>query len=304
MNKPFSMAEITASDAGLSGETERRHRCPSPACAGKPGRSLAVNTAKGVYICHRCGAAGQLADPNGPTLGSCPPRRGQAGGSPTASPLRLAKSFHPAHLKLHRWQGTPAESYLASRGLTAPPAAGDIRYCAEFGPEHGPRRPAAVFAVRGGDRELVAVQGRFLDTGSLKAMTLGRLSLGLFATPGALDAPVIVVCEAPIDALALHSAGLPAVASCGSRGNWPDWFLLLITDRTVVAAHDADPAGDTQAESLNRAAGRSGRPVVRFRPGGGHHDWADVLATSFDQLVEEVNMLVKALGEWVHPLAG
>ena len=275
----LSLSELEALDPGSGNGSERRYLCPLCGPAHRQDaahRSLAVNLSSGAYLCHRCGAAGLLAEHQ-----TEHPRPVRAGRAPTTRrhqppELELAPASGPtpwAHLHLMPIAGSPGEAYLASRGLPAPlPPGTDVRWCPDFGPGGKLGRPAVVFAVRDGSGAAVAVQGRFLDGGSPKAMTLGPVSHGLFAGPGALHTEVWVVCEAPIDALALGAAGVSALATCGSRSSWPAWFAERLAGKALLLAQDADEAGDRQAAALGHAAAKAGATVFRLRPPA--KDWA------------------------------
>src|SRR5215211_4445402 len=63
----LSLTVLEAFDSHPIGRgDERRFGCPLPACAAKPRdrahQSLGVNTATGLWLCHRCGARGKLTE--------------------------------------------------------------------------------------------------------------------------------------------------------------------------------------------------------------------------------------------------
>src|SRR6266508_825796 len=63
----LSLAELERFDPNVpAAGTQHRFCCPLDACSGKPinetHRSLCVNTATGLWKCHRCGATGKLQD--------------------------------------------------------------------------------------------------------------------------------------------------------------------------------------------------------------------------------------------------
>jgi DNA primase len=133
-----------------------------------------------------------------------------------------------------------------------------------------------VFPVRDLTGRLVAIQGRVIGPGErgAKVLTRGELGAGVFQTNArALDEPVVILVEAPIDALTLSSAGAPAVALCGT--NVPDWLPETLAFRRIALGFDADAAGDaasTRAATEFRAIGCL---VDRWRPNG--KDWNEVL---------------------------
>jgi len=85
-----------------------------------------------------------------------------------------------------------------------------------------------------------------------KAMSCGPIGAGVFATRGALIAPIVAICEAPIDALSLSTCGLPAIALFGCALG-PDRQRMLrraLAFKTVVVAMDSDAAGEAAALEL------------------------------------------------------
>ena len=286
----LSLAELEAFDPGSGSGDERRHLCP---LCGPDHRQDAA---------HRCGASGLLVEhqthlPSPGFTGRAVSRQ-----PPTPEPAPASGPAPWAHLRLSPVAGTDAERYLAGRGLPVPlPAGTDARWCAAFGQAGGSGRPAVVFAVRDGSGAAVAVQGRFVYGGSPKAMTLGPVSHGLFVAPGALAAEVVVVCEAPIDALALTAAGIPALATCGSRSSWPAWFAERLAGKALLLAQDADAAGDRQAVALGTAAAKAGATVFRLRPPT--KDWAQSVEQRGWPALREALVSAVGAGEAPEPSA-
>jgi hypothetical protein len=71
-----------------------------------------------------------------------------------------------------------------------------------------------------------------------KMLTRGELGAGVFQTDDeALDEPLVIVVEAPIDALTLRVAGVPSVALCGT--NLPDWVPQALAFRQIALGFDA-----------------------------------------------------------------
>ncbi len=131
--------------------------------------------------------------------------------------------------------------------------------------------------------EVVAVQGRAVR-GNAK-ITYGPKKEGVFLAPAVLgegvvcspfarDARVIVLTEAPIDALSLAGCGVPAVALCGTSG--PSWLHLACGLRRVALAFDADDAGERAATEHIARLSPYGARCERLRPEGAK-DWNDML---------------------------
>jgi hypothetical protein len=200
----------------------------------------------------------------------------------------------PAHE--HRWRaeakrsrpiaGTPGERYLAGRGIPIDLArAAHVRFTASW---YG--RPSVLFPIYAPGCRLVACQGRYIDgRDSPKTRTGGRVSQGVFATPGAWEAPQVVISEAPIDALSLAAAGRPAIALCGKdlRASIVDACAL----RRARVALDADPAGEQAAALWVAELSRFGADARVWRPEGGK-DWNEFLlrdgAAALAQFIQDI----------------
>jgi hypothetical protein len=149
--------------------------------------------------------------------------------------------------------GSPAEDYLRRRGVILDDAHG----IAGFARSWLGKAPAVVFPCKSTAGKLVALQGRFLAPceGSPKAMSVGPITAGVFVTRGALEAPVVAIVEAPIDALSLAACGLPALALFGCALG-PDRQRMLrraLAWKRVVIATDADAPGEAAAVELRAA---------------------------------------------------
>jgi hypothetical protein len=202
--------------------------------------------------------------------------------SPTAAPAPATDQATEKPEKLKPWRealrdlrplaGTPGAAYLEGRGIDPALAhRAGVRYQPAF---YG--RPAVVFPVRDPAGRLVAAQGRRLAADAKpKAITCGPVGAGVFATPGALGAEPLVITEAPIDALSLAAASLPALALCGT--SLRAWLLPALAWRRVLLAFDADEAGDQAAAEWTAALRPFGARVERLRPGAGAKDWNDLL---------------------------
>lgn len=283
----LSLADLEAFDARPSGGgRERRFCCPLDACRDKPRdrahQSLSANTDTGDWMCFRCGGVGRLIERWRPARElhreralrpfRLPPERerGHAESAPQLAPLWAATA---------ELAGSPGATYLAGRGL--PPevaAAGGVRFSLDW-----VGRPAVVFPLHDPAGGLVAANARYLaaptGAGAGKTRTIGDRVLGAFASPGAWDADPLVLVEGPCDALALHAAGVPAVALVGTRP--PVWLTRRTFGRRVAVALDADAEGDRAAGELRTTLESLGAlHVTRWRvPNvGGAKDVGDVAA--------------------------
>jgi hypothetical protein len=178
--------------------------------------------------------------------------------------------------------GSPAWSYLSEQRrippliLTAAASADIVR--------DGPFR-SAWFAHHGLDGVVSHVEIRGPDyKGSLRGGTKTLFRFG-WAGKGVCR---LAVTEAPIDALslaALDGRGTDTLYVATGDGIGPGTVAALQSAMRVivgapgarlVAATDANRAGDRYAERLSEIAAESGTPVERLRPIGAT-DWNDIL---------------------------
>jgi hypothetical protein len=306
----FSLADLEAFDPRPAGAgRERRFCCPLPACLDKPRdrahQSLSVNAETGLWTCYRCGAGGKLTEHWAPRLAGsgARPRRTAAlrvfRVSPDPQPGRAATAadLGPMLAACVPLTGTPGARYLYQRGIgeDAAAAAGARFARGWYG------GPAVVFPLCDREGRVVAASGRYVDARRPKTRVVGDRKLGVFAPPGAWDAPTdpadgtgaLVVVEGPADALSLAECEVPAVALVGTVA--PAWLPRAAAFRRVVVALDADAAGDAAAERLLRELAPFARSVERLRPPAGK-DWNDaLLAMGYGGLVEW--LLARGLGE-------
>ncbi|MCA1628054.1 MAG: toprim domain-containing protein [Acidobacteria bacterium] len=289
MSAHLSLADLETNDRRAPrGGRERRFLCPlcgDTKARDAAHRSLVVNTQTGAWLCHRCGERGLLTDnwtDRAPQSRrdraraavsrafALPPRENAPQSQPEAAAATWRAWWETSTSLTDNGAATGA-AYVAGRGLPADVAsAAGVRFSAAF---YG--RPAVLFPVQTQAGALVAVSGRFIDgRANPKTQTAGKKSGGVFATPGALDAPLVAVCEAPMDALSLHLCGIPVVALIGT--SWPEWLPAALVFRSVLLATDADKGGDDAAVKLQPALEARGARTLRLRPRGGK-DWSELL---------------------------
>jgi len=210
---------------------------------------------------------------------------------PTAPPVRRDPELNPDSVgrfrrefkRVKKITGTPAAAYLESRGI--PEDLARAARCA-YAPAWGSVGQAVVFPIVSEAGKPIAANGRAITetTPDKQKRTYGPKVGGAFLTPGALEADPVAIAEAPIDALTLALAGLPAIALCGTSG-LPSWLIKRLGSpaadtpaghsRTVYLAFDNDQAGETAAARIGAAM-----PLVRtvrLRPKG--KDWNEDLTT-------------------------
>jgi putative DNA primase/helicase len=208
----------------------------------------------------------------------------QAGAAGAAVPARTARDRSAAALRI--WsearsiRGTPAERYLAGRGLCADSP--QLRYHARapFGPERSVEyRPALIAAVRD-ETGLVAIQRTFIDNRESgvargRRCSLGRLGSGAVRLGGL--SPVLGLAEGIETALSASALfHVPCWASLG--GARFGSIALPATIERLLLFLDNDPAG-RRSEALARSAFPRVK-IEAFYPEASGADWNDVLRAS------------------------
>jgi hypothetical protein len=326
MKQALSLTDLESYDPGAKRfGNERRFLCDD--CGDKhprddAHRSLAVNTATGAYICHRCKKAGLIKE--NWTKQPFVPRKARAAAAlsrffgleplPTPDPKQTnisEREQREKQRKLERLQSqmkqfqtafenSPAQDYLQQRGIAPATAkAFGCGYAAawehwakddegRFFIEHTDER--VVFPITDPDGNVLAIHGRAIDDNFIDTpkKTKGSRKEALFQTANDFDADVIFVCEGPADAMALHVCGFAAVASVAT--SIPSWLPNRLAFRKVMVALDADETGDRDAEKHISELRAYGARAVRLRPEGAK-DWNEILmnagANALRRFVEE-----------------
>lgn len=291
MPETLSLAELEAYDpAPWRGSRERRFLCPRCGDGHRRDaahRSLSLNTETGAWRCHRCEAAGLLAEfqtradsqPYSPHSARRSALQRRAALPPTAAAPE-AKTGEGTltvggrtvrTLALSAPAARAGRDYLARRAI--PPTLAE-----ESGASYSPALaglPSVIFPLHDAHGRLVAAQGRRIaPEASPKALSAGPVGQGAFATAGAWGAEILAVTEAPLDALSLAACGLPALALCGKDVR--HWLAPRLAFRPVLIALDADPAGDAASNAWASALAPFTRRAARLRPQGGK-DWNELL---------------------------
>lgn len=242
------------------GASRWRFACPECGAEKQHKRNLDVDSKELVYICRRCGIKGRLGDRSSVKVDRETQRKADAEEA-------KRKSGMWTKTRMTSLAGTPGETYLAGRGIPLDLARKcGVKFCPWF-----MGGPAVMFQVRN-DSRVVAQQGRYIEVGELKVRTIGKVTQGAFATPGAWG-EVLTITEAPIDALSLHLIGIPAIATCGTT--LPAFVAEKAVGRVVMVATDADEAGDRAFETW-RVVLREAASVERLRPEGAK-DWNQII---------------------------
>jgi hypothetical protein len=171
---------------------------------------------------------------------------------------------------------TPGAKYLESRGIITSVQPFIGRQRVSYHPHFFfDQRPAVLLTFANRQGEPVAISARCIDKKPRAHRTIGPKKMGVFYTmPEIWRSPVVVVTEAPIDALSLMACGVPAVALGGC--DWPDWLPVACGLKHVVLAFDNDHAGDNAAARLAVAVEPLGAKVARLKPYQAK-DWNETL---------------------------
>ena len=182
--------------------------------------------------------------------------------------------------------GTPAESYLRSRGITAPTPP-SIRFGRvpmwrdKTTGKDGRPFPALIAACQNIRGTVVGVQRVYLTEDGHKAhMTNPKLSLGQVRGCAVRLGPVaraIIVCEGPEDGLTLRQRfpGASVWVALGT-GNLP--FVELPEGiETVTIAGDNNAPGRAAVAAASEAFAAQGREVRTIYPDAAFEDWNDEL---------------------------
>lgn len=273
MSGVLSMAALERHDPeSPRRQPERRFLCPLPTCSGhqnpRKDRNLAVKVADGLWTCHRCHESGKLAEfwtdtPAGVTY--TPSKR------PAKLTLKPDQTIDECPLneirldwlskqpRLSADAAAPGREYLKLRGLCIEQCiAAEVIYTPNY---LGRGRPGVIFPVYGDIHRKVlgGAQVRFIDNNlehRVETLKDSKKKQSLFMTAGAIPDDrsfpwFLCVTEAPIDALSLSSAGIPAVATLGVESALPDWILnVLKFPAFVILASDNDEKGQDMAAKV------------------------------------------------------
>lgn len=245
------------------------------------------------FQCFGCGAAGDVLDfvqrLHGVGLRDAAEMLG-GGDLPTVeiAPAALAREPEPDRTgeALAIWQagipveGTPAETYLRSRGITVE-APLSLRY-AELPYGRGDNHPCLVCCVSSPEGPLQGIQRIYLasDGRGKLAVAKPKLSLGKVAGGairlGPLDGGELLVCEGPEDGLSLLQAlGRPVWVAAGASMLAAMRFPDAV--RSVAVGGDADDAGRAAARKAAEAFAQRGIGARVFFPSPGFKDHNDEL---------------------------
>ncbi|WP_070152562.1 DUF7146 domain-containing protein [Sphingobium phenoxybenzoativorans] len=239
------------------------------------------------FYCFGCGASGDVLDyvqrSHGVTLREAADMLG-GGYVPAIHVAQIAQDEKPERIEEARYiwgdavpaQGTPAETYLRSRGLHLP-IPDSIRFARLPYGKGGAVHPCLVACVASVDHKVVGIQRTYLAAdGKGKAkvpkpkLSLGRIAGGAIRlAPCAAD---LVVCEGLEDGLTLQQEMGRAVWVAAGSSLMPA-MQFPEGARSVVIGADGDSAGEEAAEKAATAFAKRGLRVRIIRPLEGFKDF-------------------------------
>lgn len=263
-------------------------------CPFHPDRSpsFTVSPDKGFAHCFGCGWSGDQLDflchlhGTGLREAAAMLAGGQVPLAPVPSP-RPAEGEDRSALARVIWEradnaaGSPAEAYLAFRGIS-PPIPPDIRFlrlpCGNLG-----NLPCLVAAIRNVAGEVTGIQRIWLASdgrGKAEVATpkksLGNVKGGAIRLGDLDGSGVVTVCEGPEDGLSLlEMLGGPVWVAAGASFLPAMQFPPEV--RSVVIGADNDPAGEAQAAEAARSFAARGLQVRIIRPLDCYKDFNDEL---------------------------
>lgn len=162
---------------------------------------------------------------------------------------RAAHTYHAA------LAGSPAEEYLASRGLLDAAEQFLLGYVAEPAPGHEDRFIGMLSIPYQTPSGVVAYKMRRLGAGDPKYLAPTGQRHHLFNVQALIDAPdQVLIVEGELDAVAATAAGFPAVAVPGVNGFKPHFARCFDgIDRIIIATdNDLKEDGSNPGQDLAR----------------------------------------------------
>ncbi|WP_233548485.1 DUF7146 domain-containing protein [Aurantiacibacter zhengii] len=218
-------------------------------------------------------AAAMLGEHGTPAV-SLPTRPAEETGDRTGEAREIWRAASPV-------KGTPAESYLRSRGITVdlPPS---LRFTSIPYGKRGGAMPCLVCCIQSPDGPVQGIQRVYLaPDGSGKAdvpkpkLSLGKVAGGALRL-APLDGKELVVTEGPEDGLTLlQELRRPVWVGCGT--SMLPAMQFPSTVRSVAIGGDNDEAGRTAVEKAAHTYASRGLTVRSFFPPEGSKDFNSFL---------------------------
>ena len=255
---------------------------------GKPAddshRSMSVNEAEGVFICHRCNAKGRFDTGGKYTLDK---ERMEEMRQRKEEENRRKKDMMVEALDgQQNLRMTPGQQYLETRRISLGLALdANVKYSKDF-----MGHPAVMFNLKDEIGRVVAVQGRYIDGfDTPKVRTVGWPKSGAFWGPRAMKikrGERICVTEAPIDALSLEAMGRAATSTVGTGLPMAVVAKARKLDLLFTIATDRDERGRECAFEWAEQLAKMGIRHARLTPPSTCKDWNDVIITYPDRVLK------------------
>ena len=291
MSKHLSLVDLERFDSHPS-TRGKNHRYCCPLCGhdkpiDKNHQTLSLDSVSGAWHCFRCHAKGLLTEHHTKKAdkkrtpyrmtGSVTPKTAKKTAitsvKTSVDPEEAAK-YDQLLTQCVPIKGTPAEAYLRRRGITMIPEQ------LVYHPNPLGLGSSVGFPLIGKDKVPAGYSFRTIEEKGFRIRKNPRYQASgqVFVTLNALNAPRVVIVEAPIDALSLAACGIPAIATIGT--SFPDWLAgVLGPNKIVFMGYDNDEAGEAGVNRLDpKKLGKVGiQEAHRVRPPKGCKDWNDAL---------------------------
>ena len=291
MSKHLSLVDLERFDSHPS-TRGKNHRYCCPLCGhdkpiDKNHQTLSLDSVSGAWHCFRCHAKGLLTEHHTKKAdkkrtpyrmtGSVTPKTAKKTAitsvKTSVDPEEVAK-YDQLLTRCAPIKGTPAEAYLRGRGITMIPEQ------LVYHPNPLYIGPSVGFPLIGKDKVPAGYSFRTIEGKGKPPMTKKdpryQASGQVFVTLNALNAPRVVIVEAPIDALSLAACGIPAIATIGT--SFPDWLAgALGPNKVIFMGHDNDTSGELGSKAAAEKLRKIGVTPSRLRPPKGCKDWNDAL---------------------------
>ena len=283
----LSLSELEAFDP-----KNKKNRFCCPLCGSSKSieskhRSLWVDKNTGGWFCHRCYSKGLLLEwQTKPSFSSNNGQNFNYSPKPKVvdeNKLKQVREEYQVFAKCFNY--SPGQNYLSSRGIEsglAKESGCGFGLWKHWFEDNGVftclKDKRVCFPVKNQCGEVVAMSARVVGNDSLDPTQIvkGYKSLGVFATPGALESDTLVITESPIDALSLATVGIASIATIGT--SWPDWLVSFASKKTLtLIGFDNDEPGHNATTKLLAELSSIGANASRLLPS--KKDWNEILLT-------------------------
>jgi phage/plasmid primase-like uncharacterized protein len=251
-----------------------------PACAYRDGFRLSEKAGRALWACVSCDDRTALTEAVKGRRGAASPAAGHAAAAgndatKTEQAMHLWEAAQPI-------QGSPAERYLAGRGLALPDGAA-LRYLPDAYHPSGARAGVMIALAVDGTGVGKAVHRSYLQPGGLGKAKLDPPR----ATLGPVGGAVVRLCELRGATRLVIAEGIETSLSAGLLAGAPAWAALSCGNMArvplpdsvgeVLVAADNDAPGQRAAWEAADAFMAQGRRVQVIRPDNPGEDFNDLI---------------------------